>query len=348
MRTKPTRRLKFEDWPAADQAGWRQLFAPGDIFDEGSSAAHLSQASRRDLQCAYARFLGFLQRHNPDVLLLAPDRRLTSNVVAEYVYEIRQTNSYLSVATELHHLRLALRLLCVGSDWSWLHAIQKRIATRAPRKNGANTAITSEQLYELGLQLMVQAEKDAAVSKKTTKNQALMYRDGLLIAILAAIPLRRRTLTALQIGEHLTKSANGWLLHIPAKDAKARRALEFSISSDMSVRIDQYLDHFRKHIPGAARHCGLWASSKGSSMNDGAIYDAVCRRTRAAFGLAINLHRFRHAAGAFWSIEDPVNVRGVRDLLGHTSFKTTEVHYIKSQSRNAARRYSKVLTTRYL
>jgi integrase len=83
-------------------------------------------------------------------------------------------------------------------------------------------------------------------------------------------------------------------------------------------------------------------------MNDGAIYDAVCRRTRAAFGLAINLHRFRHAAGAFWSIEDPVNVRGVRDLLGHTSFKTTEVHYIKSQSRNAARRYSKVLTTRYL
>ena len=42
----------------------------------------------------------------------------------------------------------------------------------------------------------------------------------------------------------------------------------------------------------------------------------------------MNLHRFRHAAASFWSIRDPVNVRGAKDLLGQASFGITEKHYI--------------------
>ena len=34
------------------------------------------------------------------------------------------------------------------------------------------------------------------------------------------------------------------------------------------------------------------------------IYNAVRRRTKKAFGFAVNLHRFRHAAASFWSIRD--------------------------------------------
>ena len=73
-------------------------------------------------------------------------------------------------------------------------------------------------------------------------------------------------------------------------------------------------------------------------MSDSAIYDAVRRRTKKAFGFGVNLHRFRHAAGCFWSIQDPVNVRGVKDLMGHASYdKTTEKHYVMGQSRLAGR-----------
>jgi hypothetical protein len=78
-------------------------------------------------------------------------------------------------------------------------------------------------------------------------------------------------------------------------------------------------------------------------MDDGTIYDTVCRRTEDALGFPVNLHRFRLAAGNFWSIEDPTNVRGVRDLLGQTSFGTTERHYIGAQSRLAGRTLAKVL-----
>ena len=68
-----------------------------------------------------------------------------------------------------------------------------------------------------------------------------------------------------------------------------------------------------------------------------AIYNAVRRRTKKAFGFAVNLHRFRHAAASFWSIRDPVNVRGAKDLLGQASFGITEKHYIMAQSRLAGR-----------
>jgi len=68
-----------------------------------------------------------------------------------------------------------------------------------------------------------------------------------------------------------------------------------------------------------------------------AIYDAVRNRTKKAFGFGINLHRFRHAAATFWSIRDPVNVRGAKDLLGQASFGMTEKHYIMAQSRIAGR-----------
>jgi integrase len=78
-------------------------------------------------------------------------------------------------------------------------------------------------------------------------------------------------------------------------------------------------------------------------MTGGALYDAVRRRTVKAFGFAINLHRFRHAAGTLWSIHDPKNVRGAKDLLGHSSFGTTEKHYIMAQSRLAGRALARAI-----
>jgi hypothetical protein len=66
----------------------------------------------------------------------------------------------------------------------------------------------------------------------------------------------------------------------------------------------------------------------------------------AVAAFSINAARFRHAAGCFWSIQDPVNVRGVKDLMGHASFeKTTEKHYVMGQSRLAGRALAKALDT---
>ena len=195
--------------------------------------------------------------------------------------------------------------------------------------------VTSDRLYALGIELMDWAMADAFGFAEPSKAQAFAYRDGLIVALLALIPLRRRTVAALRIGKHVVKSGQFWALDIPAADIKTRRALDYPVSPELSQRIDVYLSKFRCRIPGADRHDGLWASNQSRPMDHGSIYDTVCKRTRKAFGFPVNLHRFRHAAATLWSTLDPANVRGAKDLLGQASFQTTEKHYIMAQSRLA-------------
>jgi integrase/recombinase XerD len=184
---------------------------------------------------------------------------------------------------------------------------------------------------------MDRAVADADAAEGTSKAHAFQYRDGLVIALLALVPLRSRTLSALGIAHDLAKTGDVWAFDIPAADTKTRRAIEFPVSREMSARIDLYLEQFRSRIPGADKHAGLWPSNKSRPMCAHATYVAVHKRTKKAFEFGVNLHRFRHAAASFWSSRDPVNVRGVKDLLGHASFSTTQKHYIMAQSRLAGR-----------
>ena len=58
-------------------------------------------------------------------------------------------------------------------------------------------------------------------------------------------------------------------------------------------------------------------------------------------------HRFRTAAGNLWSVRDPSHVRGVKDLLGHSRFDTTDKHYISSQARTAGGELAQALNKRH-
>jgi integrase len=169
------------------------------------------------------------------------------------------------------------------------------------------------------------------------------FRDGLAIALEAAFVLRRRTLAALRIGKQIKKIGDLWFLDIPAEDVKTKRPLDYPISPQLSQLIDIYVNEIRPFIAGAKTHDYLWASARGRPMKGGVIYNAVRRRTRKALGFPVNLHRFRRAVGTFWSAQDPENVRGVKDLLGHADFRTTEKYYIMAQSRLAGRHWGRIM-----
>jgi integrase len=219
----------------------------------------------------------------------------------------------------------------------------KRIAAQAKPKPEKHHLVTSETLYALGIKLMDRAVTNDNETKNLSVAHALDYRDGLMIALLALIPLRRRTLAALRIGKQLVQSGNLWALDIPAKDVKTKRPLDYPISAELSGRIDLYLNRFRCRIPRAGMHEYLWASYRGRPMVDGGIYLTIRRRTREALGFPVNPHRFRRAAATLWSSRDPANVRGAKDLLGHASFSTTEKYYIMAQSRGAGRALARVI-----
>jgi integrase/recombinase XerD len=278
-------------------------------------------------------------KHANNLFTRPPAARLDRRLAEIYVAWRRTTCSDAALANDLHQLRRALSYMCPGSDWAWLLPIAKRIAARARPKPPRLHLVSSDQLYALGIELMDKAD----TSERSGKAVVFQHRDGLIIALLAVVPLRRRTLAALRIGESILKSCDLWVLDIAAKDTKTRRALEYPLSTQLSARIDMYVEKFRGKIPGSAAHSGLWSSNLGCPMTDDGIYEAVRRRTRSAFGFAINLHRFRHAAATFWSSRDPKNVRGAKDLLGQSSFGTTEKHYIIAQSRLAGRALARAI-----
>jgi integrase len=344
MRCSSNLYLPYSAWPEDDRTRWEAAFKAGvDRFDDCGPAAHLSESTRLMLLYGYRRFLAFLLAHRPSLLTRAPAERVDRKIIEAYVGCQPASCGGKSIALYLHTLQLALRYICPGEDWSWLLSITKRIAAQAKQKPEKHHLVTSETLYALGIELMDHAITNSSVAEKAYMARALDYRDGLMIALLALIPLRRRTLAALRIGKHLVQSGARWALDIPAKDIKTKRSLDYPIPADLSARIDLYLNQFRCRIPGAEAHDYFWASRKGRPMHEGSIYAAVERRTREALGFSVNPHRFRRAAATLWSSRDPANVRGVKDLLGHASFSTTEKHYIMAQSRVAGRALARAI-----
>jgi hypothetical protein len=75
------------------------------------------------------------------------------------------------------------------NNWSWLKTVAKRIDAQATLMRDRSQGATSDQLFALGLQLIAKAKDAALLTGRITKGDALTYRDGLIIALLAAVPL---------------------------------------------------------------------------------------------------------------------------------------------------------------
>jgi integrase/recombinase XerD len=342
MKRKARQYLAFPEWPPADRNLWEATFAPRrDPFDAVGTDA--SDRTIQQLRYTYGKFLFFLAAEHPDLLDRPPADRVSAGTVAGFVKWQPASCGSITMGIYVYHLWIALKNLCAGEDWSWLLGVSNRIKSRGRARPERHHLVTSETLYSLGMELM-----DAAFPNgkpPTSWRVQSAFRDGLIIALLASIPLRRRTLASLRIGKQLVRSGEGWALDIPAKDVKTRRPLDYPLSPELSRRIDIYVNEIRSRTAGAGNHDYLWASCRGRPLGGHSIYSAVRRRTRQALGFPINLHRFRRAAGTLWSVQDPQNVRGVKDLLGHADFATTERYYIMTQSRVAGRVLAGIIDT---
>src|SRR5262249_33696466 len=107
--------LAFSEWPAEDRSRWNSAFEPGDDFDQ-RPGDRLSKPTIIGLRTAYARFLGFLASQDPQKLSLSPGDRPEQESIKLFVEHLRESCRDTSIASLLHKLRLALRLICPGTD----------------------------------------------------------------------------------------------------------------------------------------------------------------------------------------------------------------------------------------
>jgi integrase len=320
-------------WPAADRALWHESLASSDLFETGGVASRWRFKTIQRAKYAYARWLQHVNDKFPEVMSLPAAARVTPERVKSYIVELAKTTSAVSVAASLGHLVLALRAIAHERDWRWITQLQCRQLARATCRDKRPSMVPADQLYGLGLRLMSDAEHNEEV------RDDLAYRDGLIIALLASRPLRRKNLAAIRIGKHAIDSGEQIRISFEAHEMKGGRPFECWLPGSLVRCYRRYVDEVRPRFFGASSHDYLWCSRKGNALTPDGIYQVIVKRTAEAFGKPVHPHLFRDIAATAIATDRPDQVHLARDLLGHASPETTERHYLHAQSVKAGATY---------
>lgn len=340
MKRNPRLHLPFDRWPLADRQLWEQATSDSDPFSE-AAGARLATASRKQYLFAWRRFLGFVFLSEPTALGLLPAERLTRERVRAFADHLAKTNIPRSVAIQVDALYKAARIMLPGHDLSWLKSIKARLHSAAPLQRAGGPAITSLQILQVGLSLM--DENAPKAQARMTLSRAIAYRDGLMIALLAFAPLRRKNLASLELGRHVIEEGNDRYIIIPASETKTRTPIEFAIPALLLPYLDVYLAVVRPRLLKNLSCKALWISTRGLALPYGNIGDIVSRHTSRRLGMRLTPHDTRDAAATTWALADPSQVGIASDLLSHSDLRTTEKHYNRARGVVASRAYAKII-----
>lgn len=347
-RPKPAwRSTPVTDWPEPDHAAWIGAQEPQDPLEPQVGFARRWKVSTRSMiEYGYGRWLGWLVSVGELDPKVEPQARATTERVGRYIEALRGADlADYTVALALQHLGNALLAMDPTGDVSRiLRASSRTHAAARPVRDVAARLQPVEDVVQLGVDLMHAADHDRF---RTPGERAVLFRDGLLLAVLAYRPLRLGNLASITIGSHLQRRGAEWWLTFDKREVKGGEPLEYIWPCDLVAALERYLEVHLKALLAAPTSPGdldaLWVGKGGRPMGYDAISYQIKSRTKEEFGKAINPHAFRHTAATTMATADPENVAFAANILGHSSPKTYEQHYNKANMASAAVGYHEVL-----
>jgi integrase/recombinase XerD len=212
------RPLPLTGWPARDRELWNKAVEAGGLFGGGGAGAHWSAASQVFVACGYNAWLSWLavkELLDPD---MRPADRATSECVGIYITEMRARLAPYSVLARVQGLYDALRVMESESNWKWLALLRQSLKAQVrPVRDKLSRVKPPQDLIALGERLMEEAE---AATEGSATRRSVRYRDGLLIALLAYRPVRRKNLAMMRLGQHLVKAGGSWRIVFAAEETK--------------------------------------------------------------------------------------------------------------------------------
>jgi integrase len=360
------RQLPISEWPSQDQAMWKALVQPGaTLLDDSGPFASLAPLTRAERRAHYGAWLTFIRLRHPGLWMDPPSARVTPATVSEWFAQLGKLVAPGTRLMRAVHLLTVIRAAAPGTDWGWLRRAVNRLRhDAAPTNRKSGRVRSSAALLALGQGLMAEVEAAematpaatmAATATKTLISpatlshvellQAIQYRDGLMIALLAVRPLRLRNLHSLEIGRSLrVVGGSEHRIVFGPTETKTREPIEVGWPADLEPQLRRYLDHYRPRLLGLGTSRMLWIGRLGKPMAYLTIRVAIVGRTRDKLGVPINPHLFRDCAATTIAIEDPGHIGIASSLLGHSSTNTTDRHYRQASSINASRRYQAAMT----
>jgi integrase len=322
-------RFKTVDaWPEPDRTRWRRGLSPASLLDETGHAAKWRPATISLVERAYASFLYWLETLGQLVEDEALEQRATPERIDAYCTYLEGKIKPTTIRLRLFGLMRALSVLAPSMEASLIRrrlrcypAHGDRLAKRGRMQNDA-------ALLQLGLDLIDEAESES----QPTRHTAVVYRDGLMIAVLACRLMRLRNLTSVELERHLQLTDTRWSLQFAATETKNHRVWINGWPERLVPHLLRYLRIYRPLLmDGRYEGNHLWISQRPGPLTENGIYYAITTRTKTAFGKSVNPHLFRDCAATSVAIHDPTNVQLARHGLGHARYRTTQEYYNQAQ-----------------
>ena len=340
------RSLSVQSWPAPDRIAWEAACAPGvRLRIRGGAASHLKAVTRADLARRYGCFLDFLARTGRLESFPHPGALITPGNVEPYVLELQQRVSSVTVYGSICKLRRVARIIAPHQDFGWLAELEADLRYEMRPHSKSNRLVSTQRLITAGLKLMADAETAEKIPKLT---RARLFRNGLMIALLACCPVRLKNYIALEIGRSFVQIKNVWWIVLAASETKERRADERPTPAFVNEGINCYLRQYRPILlrrKSSSR--ALWVSSQfGSDMKYSYGAELIPETTRSTIGVSVSPHLFRTAAASTAATHAAVTPHLASALLHHTRPAVTEEHYNRATTVSAAQAYA-LITEEY-
>lgn len=336
----PMRRcLPVSEWPLGDRQAWMAAQMTGDVFDEEGRAAHWAARTCQTNIQHYGRWLGYLRWTGTLDAAAAPADRVTRDLVRAYNRHLETIVAPRTRLSMLVGLKVMMQAMAPERSWRWLQDACNRVQINAkPSRDKRARMRPTTEIFAAAL-----TELGQLPQTRLSLKQALAYRDALMLALLAARPLRKKNFTGLELGRHLVPTQGNWLLTIPAAETKTRQPLSFDLPEPLLPWFERYLSEVRPLFPRAAESSRLWLGKEGVMRDAHAVYHRITRLTRRLFGTSINPHLLRDCAASSLAAVSADMARAAAPLLGHRHFSTTERYYIQADHLAASRRHGATL-----
>jgi integrase len=320
-------------WPLQDHELWRAAFEDDGLF-AGGPASHWAEGSRGSVGASYGRWLGFLRDNAPEALSLPVAERVDRPRVKQYVQLLQTQVGALTTAVYIKHLFLALRAMCPEADLEWLRIVGRDLARPGRPRSKMDRFVPVSTILNLSERLMSRSY--------TSVSEAVDFRDGLILGLLAYRPLRRRNMSSIEIGTHLVRVGSGFVLRFGSEETKNRRALTVAIPAVLVPRLDEYIDRVRP-LFGNCATTALWLSRTGHPLTAAGFHAAVAKRTKAEFGRAISPHLFRTIAADTVVSARPADVYVAAGVLGHAPGERNVDLYLLARSIEASQAHDELI-----
>ena len=278
--------LPVTEWPAGDLQLWHAAQTPAGPFCPNSPAVTWSPARRHIVEDAYGQWLQWLTYQGRLAPESRPGARATPEKVLDYVIHLDSRMSEVSVAMMIGALVRMLAVLEPKIDRAWLRAGYQHLKLNAkPSRNKRAAWVPIKDLYDLGIRIMQEAEgRTGRVDYAATQ-----YRDGLLVSFLAALPIRIKNFSTIELGTQLVWRNGAYWLVLTEDETKNGRPYEAPLPDHLAPHLEHYLKHYRRLQLEAGQSTiapttRLWLNRWGEAMDSSAIRFQIKDRTRRAFG----------------------------------------------------------------